>query len=78
MPKQTFLNLPEEKRARIVDVALTEFAEKGYTGASITGIVAAAGIAKGSFYQYFEDKDDLYAHIFSASLVIRTFPCWTI
>lgn len=60
MPKDTFLNLPEEKRALIVNVALDEFAEYSYDQASINRIVANSGIAKGSFYQYFEDKKDLF------------------
>lgn len=63
MPKQTFFNLPEEKQKRILDVAVKEFAEHGYKGANISRMVLAAGIAKGSFYQYFEDKDDLYHYI---------------
>ena len=63
MPKQTFFNLSDEKRDHIIEVAIRTFAECGYQEASITSIVARAGIAKGSFYQYFEDKDDLYLHI---------------
>jgi TetR/AcrR family transcriptional regulator len=60
MPKPTFLNLPEDKRERIVELAIEEFSDKPYAQASISNIVAQAGIAKGSFYQYFEDKLDLY------------------
>ena len=63
MPKDTFLNLPEKKRQLIENVAIDEFAEHGLEVASISGIVKAAGIAKGSFYQYFEDKADLFVHI---------------
>lgn len=63
MPKQTFLNLPEEKRATIVDAAIDEFANYGFEGASINRIVAASGISKGSFYQYFEDKMDVFKYL---------------
>ena len=63
MPKDTFLNLPEEKRRLIDSVALDEFAEYGFDKASINRIVSAAGIAKGSFYQYFEDKKDLFLYL---------------
>lgn len=63
MPKDTFLNLSAEKRALIEAVALAEFVEHGYDNASINRMVAAAGIAKGSFYQYFEDKQDVLAHL---------------
>lgn len=63
MPKQTFFNLPEDKKERIVDAALDEFANYYYHKASITRIVNNAGIAKGSFYQYFEDKKDLFKYV---------------
>jgi TetR/AcrR family transcriptional regulator len=63
MPKATFYNLVEEKRRVIVDVAIDEFLERGYEGASISQMVARAGIAKGSFYQYFEDKYDLFMYL---------------
>lgn len=63
MPQQTFFNLPEEKRQQILQVAIDEFAENDYDNVSISRIVARAGIAKGSFYQYFADKDDLYGYV---------------
>jgi hypothetical protein len=55
---QTFSNLPEEKRQRILRIAIDEFADNDYDSASVSRIVARAGIAKGSFYQCFVDKDD--------------------
>ncbi len=63
MPKQTFLNLSEEKRRVIIDAAIDEFAEYGLENASTNRIVANSGIAKGSFYQYFEDKQDVFMHL---------------
>jgi AcrR family transcriptional regulator len=63
MPKQTFLNLPEEKRKFIVDAAIEEFAECGLENASTNRIVANSGISKGSFYQYFEDKQDVFMYL---------------
>lgn len=60
MPKETFFNLPDDKRQRIVDLAIEEFATHPYDAASLSRIVARAGIAKGSIYQYFEHKLDLY------------------
>jgi len=63
MPKDTFFNLPADKRLTIETVSIDEFAEYGYEASSINRIVEVAGIAKGSFYQYFEDKADLYKHI---------------
>lgn len=63
MPKDTFFNLPEEKRTRVEEAAIDEFASYTYETASVNRIVDGAGIAKGSFYQYFKDKKDLYKHI---------------
>ena len=63
MPKDTFFNLPDAKRALIEAAALDEFAAWGFDNASINRIVAATGIAKGSFYQYFADKSDLFKHL---------------
>ncbi len=63
MPRQTFLNLPQEKRTIITNAAVDEFAAYGFEAASINRIVAASGIAKGSFYQYFEDKMDVFRHL---------------
>ncbi|MBK8988153.1 MAG: TetR/AcrR family transcriptional regulator [Chloroflexi bacterium] len=63
MPKQTFFNLPAEKRQTFLDVAIAEFAANDFANASVSRIVARAGIAKGSFYQYFENKEDLYRYL---------------
>jgi len=63
MPKKTFLNLPEKKRHSIEDIAVDEFSTWGFDSASINRIVEKAQIAKGSFYQYFNDKEDLYKHL---------------
>jgi AcrR family transcriptional regulator len=63
VPKDTFFNLSEEKRTLICDVARDEFAEYTFDQASINRIVAKSGIAKGSFYQYFEDKSDLFSYL---------------
>ena len=63
MPKQTFLNLPHEKRETILNAAVDEFAEYGLENASTNRIVKHSGIAKGSFYQYFEDKQDVFMYL---------------
>lgn len=60
MPKQTFFNLPEPKRQIIEQAALDEFSTHGFGQSNMNRIVKHSGIAKGSFYQYFEDKKDLY------------------
>lgn len=63
MPKETFFNLPEEKQNMICAAALEEFATHPFRHASVNRIVRHAGIAKGSFYQYFEDKADLFLYL---------------
>ncbi len=67
MPKSTFFNLPEDKKEKIMDAAINEFAGYSYHRASINRIVEKSGIAKGSFYQYFEDKKDLFKYILEVS-----------
>ena len=60
MPKDTFFHLPEEKRAVIIRAAEDEFAANGFDLASIQKIIKKAGISRGSFYQYFHDKEDIF------------------
>jgi len=60
VPKPTFFNLPPEKRERFIGEALEEFARHSYDTASVSAIVERLGIAKGSVYQYFEGKSDLF------------------
>jgi len=55
--------LPEEKRQLIEKVAIREFAAFGYDKAGVNRIVEQCKIAKGSFYQYFEDKKDLFLYL---------------
>lgn len=63
MPREIFFNLQESKREKILDYAITEFSLHPYDAASISNIVRKAGISKGSFYNYFEDKKDLYRYL---------------
>lgn len=63
-PKQTFVNLPREKRENVVRAAVIEFAEHGYQRASLNNIVKRLGISKGSLYQYFDNKEALFLHVF--------------
>ena len=60
MPTSTFFALPAERRERLVREAIVEFSERAYAEASLSQIAQRSRIPKGSFYQYFEDKLDLY------------------
>lgn len=64
MPTDTFLNLPKEKQARIIEAARIEFSRASLKEASIANVIKIAEIPRGSFYQYFEDKEDLYFYYF--------------
>jgi AcrR family transcriptional regulator len=48
-------------RAAILQAALNEFAASGFEGARVDRIAAKAGVSKPLLYDYFGDKDDLYA-----------------
>ena len=50
-------------RNAILDAAAVEFAEHGYDAASLNRILLAAGLSKGAFYYYFDDKADLAATV---------------
>lgn len=63
MPTQRFFNLREEKRKAIVEAAVHEFSRVPYSAASINQIIKEADISRGSFYTYFEDKDDLMRYL---------------
>jgi len=54
----------QEKRALIIDTALTVFAEEGYHGSSVNRIAEKARISKGLIYNYFTSKEDLLKRIF--------------
>ncbi|GAB4071914.1 TetR family transcriptional regulator [Barrientosiimonas marina] len=63
MPKQTFFNLPEAKRHTLMRAAEEEFSRAPLYEASIANIVKTAGIPRGSFYQYFADKEDAFFYL---------------
>ncbi|WP_099156492.1 TetR/AcrR family transcriptional regulator [Virgibacillus ndiopensis] len=60
MPKQTFLNLPEEKKEILIEAAKKEFSRVSLYDACISNIIKTSGIPRGSFYQYFDNKEDLF------------------
>ena len=58
-----FKSLSEEKKKRILDACIAEFAQKGYEGASTNEIVIKAGISKGILFHYFQNKRNLYLFV---------------
>lgn len=71
MPKNTFQNLNEDKKRRIFDAAVQEFSARRFSEASINQIIKNADIPKGSFYQYFSDKEDIYLYMLEEISKIR-------
>lgn len=65
VPTKTYFNLSEEKQSRLITAAAEEFARVPLNEASINNIIKKAEISRGSFYQYFADKEDLYYYYLS-------------
>jgi len=63
LPTDTFYNLSETKKQNIFNSAAQEFAARRFSETSINQIIKMAGISRGSFYQYFEGKEDLYLYV---------------
>ena len=76
MIKQTFYNLPITKRERIYQAIKTEFDRVPLDKISINSIIKEANISRGSFYQYFDDKGDLY-DIFADKIMDSIKECFT-
>lgn len=63
MVKQTFINLSNEKQERVLNAARKEFSRAPLNEASVANIIKDAGIPRGSFYQYFNDLEDIFYYI---------------
>jgi AcrR family transcriptional regulator len=50
----------ERTRAALIDAAVHVVGDQGYEGASVTAITRRAGVAQGTFYNYFESREDLF------------------
>jgi len=68
LPTKTYAGLPKQKQIKIFKAALNEFANKGYSMASTNSICKAANISKGSIFQYFSTKEDLFFFIVRKAL----------
>lgn len=60
MAKKTFENLEKEKKEKIYERLKEFFEEEDLKNINVSGIVKKLNIARGSFYQYFEDLEDSY------------------
>ena len=60
LPKETFNNLKPDKKDKVMKELKRIFEEKPFQEVTVKEIVDSLGIARGSFYQYFEDLEDAY------------------
>jgi len=75
MPKETFFNLSRDKQERIMQAIIKEMGIHAYEHININNIIKDAKIPRGSFYQYFEGKDDMYNY-FYAYIAQKKFEYW--
>lgn len=68
MPKPTFGQIPAAKREKVVNEAARLFAQRGFEGTDMAQLAKRAGVSKGSLYNYFESKEDLYLHVATEGL----------
>jgi AcrR family transcriptional regulator len=59
---------PEARRQAILDSALAEFAERGFAAARLDDVALRAGVAKGTLYLYFEDKEALFEELIRSAV----------
>lgn len=63
MARPRFSNLDRETRHRILETAAVEFAKRSFEGVSLNQLIDQVGMSKGSFYYYFDDKEDLFTTV---------------
>jgi len=62
-PRKRRSAAPEARRAAILDAALEEFTARGYEAARLDDVAKRAGVAKGTIYLYFADKEALFQEL---------------
>jgi AcrR family transcriptional regulator len=65
MPTQTFFNRSESKQERIMAAIIKEMGARSYEHINLSNIIKDASISRGSFYQYFKDKEDMYQYFYA-------------
>jgi AcrR family transcriptional regulator len=63
VPTETWHRLPAARRDAVLAAAEAEFATQGFSRGSLNVIAREAGVAKGSLFQYFDDKADLFTFV---------------
>ena len=60
--------LAQQKKSAIIDAAIQVFARKGFYNAKVSDVADAAGVAAGTIYLYFKNKDDLLISLFEEKM----------
>lgn len=70
MPKTEEQNqkILDKRKEEILEAALEEFSQKGYSGTKISDIIKRAGISQGLLYHYYKSKDELYLAVIEKSI----------
>ncbi len=71
MPKKAFYALPAKEQDLFFDTALGHFAKEPYAQASLSSLLRDCGLAKGTFYLYFQHKMDLYEYLVETVLSMK-------
>src|SRR6185295_14297830 len=58
-----------ERRAAIIEAALDEFVARGFTATRLDDIAKRAGVAKGTIYLHFKDKESMFEELIRTALV---------
>jgi TetR/AcrR family transcriptional regulator len=69
--KETFDNIPEEKRLRLIEITIRVMGRKGISNAKIEDIAREMGVSYGSIYSYFATKEDLAHTIITMGIEIQ-------
>ncbi len=59
----------EARRIQIKETALGVFSDRGYHDTSVSDLVSAAGVARGTFYLYFDSKDAIFLELLDDLIV---------
>ncbi len=68
--KDTFDKTTEERRLKVLEVAMSEFAANGYNATNINEIASKAGISIGAMYSYFASKEDLFLAVVNKAYTV--------
>lgn len=66
MPKKAFFKLPAKAQSGIIETAIDIYTHEKFENITIRTLSEQLNISIGSFYDYFQDKDELYFYIFDS------------